>query len=244
MEVIVFAEGPTEEQFIKRIVAPTLRGLGVFLKPQLLKTSRDAKGGAVTFDRLRFNARNTLRQYTDAVLTTFLDLYGLDTSFPGLDQSRRFTDPLRKAESVEVSLAAAIVQEVGCEPGRFVAHIQPYEFEGLLFSDVEALATTEPGWSAYLAKLQKIRKGFQTPEHINNSFDTKPSRRLETALSPKYHKTRHGPLAAGHVTLAAMERECAHFHGWMDKLRALAPQAGADGGDALSSDPQSGAQGS
>ncbi|MEC4594332.1 DUF4276 family protein [Nitrospirillum amazonense] len=222
MEVIVFAEGQTEEQFIKRIIAPTLRGLGIFLKPQLLHTSRDAKGGAVTFDRLKVNARNTLRQDTNAVLTTFLDLYGLDTPFPGLDQAKRHTDPLRRAESVEVSLAAAIVQEVGCKPGRFVPHIQPYEFEGLLFSDVAALATTEPGWSGSLTKLQKIREGFQTPEHINDSFDTKPSRRLETALSPKYHKTRHGPLAAGHVTLAAMERECAHFHGWMDKLRALA----------------------
>ncbi|MDZ5649386.1 DUF4276 family protein [Nitrospirillum sp. BR 11828] len=222
MEVIVFAEGQTEEQFIKRVIAPTLRGLGIFLKPQLLHTSRDAKGGAVTFDRLKVNARNTLRQHTDAVLTTFLDLYGLDTSFPGLDQSSPYAGPLRKAERIEASLTAAIVEGIGCKPGRFIPHIQPYEFEGLLFSDVEALATTEPGWNDSLTKLRKIRAGFETPEHINDSFDTKPSRRLETALTPKYHKTRHGPLAAGHVTLAAMERECAHFRGWMDKLRALA----------------------
>lgn len=33
VEVIVFAEGPTEEQFIKRLVAPAVRHLQVFVKP-------------------------------------------------------------------------------------------------------------------------------------------------------------------------------------------------------------------
>jgi len=82
MEVIVFAEGQSEEQFIKRVVAPALRHLQVFVKPQMLNTSQNAKGGAVSFERLKFNARNTLRQRPDAVLSTFLDLYGLGTDFP------------------------------------------------------------------------------------------------------------------------------------------------------------------
>lgn len=34
LEVIIFAEGPTEEKFIKQVVAPSLRQLQVFLKPQ------------------------------------------------------------------------------------------------------------------------------------------------------------------------------------------------------------------
>ena len=82
VEVFVFAEGQTEEQFIKRLVAPALRHLKIYLKPQTLKTSKDASGGAVSFDRLKFNARNTLRQYPNAILTTFIDLYKLDTDFP------------------------------------------------------------------------------------------------------------------------------------------------------------------
>ncbi|MDX8379004.1 MAG: hypothetical protein R8K48_03010 [Gallionella sp.] len=44
MLVIVFAEGSTEEQFIKRVVAPSLRAAQIFIKPQLLKTSKDANG--------------------------------------------------------------------------------------------------------------------------------------------------------------------------------------------------------
>lgn len=221
VEVIVIAEGPTEEQFIKRLVAPALRQLQIFVKPQMLKTSQDACGGAVNFDRLKFNARNTLRQKPDAVLTTLLDLYGLDTSFPGFAQAKAKPDLDNRVAHLKAALHEALVEHVGCRPDRFIAHIQPYEFEGLLFSDPAALAQTEPGWQMSLQKLAAVRAAFPTPEHINDSIETKPSRRLEQLLQPGYKKTRHGPLAAEKVTLAAMERECQHFRTWMECLRAL-----------------------
>ena len=221
LEVIVFTEGPTEEQFIKRIVAPLFRANQVFLKPQTLNTSQDAQGGSVSFDRLKLYARNTLRQNKDAILTTFFDLYGLETNFPSFVEAQQQPDVYARTEMLEAALHAAIVEYIGCRPERFIPHIQPYEFEGLLFSDVNALTLTEPGWKIFLTKLQTVRASFDTPEHINNSYETKPSKRLENILSPKYKKTRHGPLAAEKVTLAVMEQECIHFKGWMDKLRGL-----------------------
>jgi len=221
VEVIVFAEGPTEEQFIKRLVAPALRPMQVFVKPQMLKTSQEARGGAINFDRLKFNARNTLRQKPDAVLTTLLDLYGLDTSFPGFEAAKAMPDLDSRVNHIKTALAMELVAYVGCRPERFIAHIQPYEYEGLLFSDPHALAQTEPGWQASLQKLTAVRASFPTPEHINDSYETKPSRRLEQLLLPGYKKTRHGPLAAECVGLATMENECPHFHGWMGRLRAL-----------------------
>lgn len=221
VEVIVFTEGSTEEQFIKRLVAPALRHLRVFVKPQLLKTSQEARGGAINFDRLKFNARNTLRQKPDAVLTTLLDLYGLDTTFPGFKEAKAKPDMLSRVHHLETSLAEALVTHVGCKPEHFIAHIQPYEYEGLLFSDPQALVQTEPGWQASLPKLAAVRAEFPTPEHINDSYETKPSRRLEQLLQPGYKKTRHGPLAAERISLATMEKECPHFHGWMENLRCL-----------------------
>lgn len=222
VEVIVFAEGQTEEQFIKRLVAPALRHLQVFIKPQLLKTSQDARGGAISFDRLQFNARNTLRQKPDAVLTTFIDLYALDTSFPAYEKARNQPNLGGRLDCLNDALHKAIVSHVGCRPEHFIAYIQPYEFEGLLFSDLHALAETEPGWDESEGELAKVRAVFETPEHINDGYETKPSRRLELLLRPGYKKTRHGPLAAERITLGVMERECPHFHGWMDRLRALA----------------------
>lgn len=222
VEVVVITEGPTEEKFVKNVVAPFFRPNQIFLKPQTLNTSQDAKGGAVNFDRLKFNARNTLRQNPDAILTTFLDLYGLGTSFPASAKAKQQTNVYARTQLLETAMHQAIVDHVGCRPERFIPHIQPYEFEGLLFSDVEALAHTEPTWKTYLGKLQKVRSDFATPEHINDSYETKPSKRLENILSPKYKKTRHGPLAAEKITLNKMEQECVHFRGWMDKLRGLA----------------------
>ena len=219
VEVVVFAEGQTEEQFVKRLVAPALRSIQVYLKPQILRTSRDAKGGAISFDRLKFYARNTLRQHRNAVLTTFFDFYGLETSFPGFDYAMKMNEMRAQVEELEQALHRAIVAYVNCKPKQFIPHIQPYEFEGLLFSDVEALTTTEPAWGAYRKDLQNVRVAFASPEHINDGYETKPSARLKNILQPKYKKTRHGPLAAERITLAVIERECVHFRGWMDKLR-------------------------
>lgn len=222
MEVIVFAEGPSDEQFIKRTVAPALRPLQIYLKPELLNTSKNAKGGAVSFDRLKFNARNTLRQYPNATLTTFLDLYALDTDFPEFSSAKSAVDVYARVKILEEALAKTIIDYVGCRPERFIPYFQPYEFEGLFFSDVNALIRTEPDWTKQQGKLQKIRDDFATPEHINDSPETSPSKRLEKTLIPKYKKTRHGPLIAEQVTLACMERECVHFKNWLDRLRGLA----------------------
>lgn len=220
-EVIVFTEGQTEEQFIKRIIAPVFSPSQIFIKPQTLNTSQDAKGGAISFDRLKLNARNTLRQKPEAILTTFLDLYGLDTSFPSFVEAKQLTDVYARTTALETALHKTIVEHVDCRPERFIPHIQPYEFEGLLFSDVEALVLTEPSWKNALEKLKAVQNSFETPEHINDSYETKPSKRLENILVPKYKKTRHGPLAAEKITLSVMEQKCVHFKCWMTNLRGL-----------------------
>jgi hypothetical protein len=221
-EVIVFAEGPTEERFIKQVVAPALHGLRIYLKPQLLNTSQSGRGGALSIDRFLLNARNTLRQRPDAVLSSFIDLYGLDTDFPEFKESKKLADVHQRVALLEQALHSAVVEHAGCRADRFLPHIQPYEYEGLLFSDVNALAAIEPTWGQASGGLQKVRDLFESPEHINDSYETKPSKRLENLLHPRYKKTIHGPRAAARISLETMERECMHFRAWMDHLRSLA----------------------
>jgi hypothetical protein len=222
VEVIVFAEGQTEEKFIKQVVAPALRHLQVFVKPQTLNTSQTTKGGAVTFNRLKFNATNTLKQHPKAVLSTFLDLYALDKDFPAFEEAKKQRDVYARVACLQQALNTAIVSHVQCRPERFVPHIQPYEFEGLLFSDVQALSAVEPTWGKSLTALTAIRASADTPEHINDGYATAPSRRLEGLLHPKYKKTTHGPRAAERISLDVIEKECRHFKTWMDALRGLA----------------------
>ena len=80
-----------------------------------------------------------------------------------------------------------------------------------------ALVRVEPQWQARLPALAEVRAGVPTPEHINDGYETKPSRRLETLLEPGYKKTRHGPLGAQEIGGTRVP----HFKAWMDKRKAL-----------------------
>jgi hypothetical protein len=127
-----------------------------------------------------------------------------------------------KLQTLETAVHADVVQLCGCDPARFIPHIQPHEFEALLFSDVGALAAVEAGWAAAAGALCQVRDGAATPEDINDGYETKPSARLEELLhSPSYRKLRHGPIAAERIGLSRMEDECPHFAAWIAKLRAL-----------------------
>ncbi|MBL1319890.1 MAG: DUF4276 family protein [Methylophaga sp.] len=220
MEVYVIAEGATEERFIKDVLAPSFRSNSIYIKPILMPTSRSQAGGGINLDRFLRSVRNTLRQYPDAVVTTMFDLYALSPSFPLFDEASRENDVYHKVLLLEDGLHRCVIEEIGCEEQRFIPYIQPYEYEGLLFSDIEALVSVETGWEYSRDALQSIIDSVTTPEHINDGYETKPSARLKI-LSPKYKKTRHGPLIAKKITLSVMEQECKHFSHWVQKLRSI-----------------------
>lgn len=221
VEVIIFAEGETEEKFIKQVLAPELWSHNVSLDSRQMRTSLTGKGGAVTIDRVLRNIRNTLRQRSDTILGTFFDLYALDVHFPGFQENKNNPDVYARVQNLQNALHTQVIAEVKCRPERFIPHIQPYEFEALLFSDVGVLGTVEASWGKSVDELRKIRAQCESPEHINDSYETAPSRRLEKLLHPAYKKVLHGPLAAQKITLEVIERECPHFKKWMDALRKL-----------------------
>jgi Domain of unknown function (DUF4276) len=223
IEVYIIAEGPSEELFIKRVIAPSFQNLSIFLKPLTLETSQNASGGSLNFDRLKRNARNILAAHPKAYLTTLIDLYALSTDFPSFLHAQKLPSAREKASFLETHLDANLCEYIDCRPERILTHIQPYEFEGLFFSNPQALSQTVPEWHAYSEKLQSVRDDFETPEHINNSYDTKPSKRLEDLLTPRYKKTRHAALIGQKIGLSAIEKECPHFAAWLQQLRDLKP---------------------
>ena len=97
-------------------------------------------------------------------------------------------------------------------------YVQLHEFEGRLFSNVEAFGKVLP--IAPLDELKSIRSAFDTPEEINDHSETAPSKRIE-ALIPRYRKTLHGPLVALEIGLGTMREECPRFDTWLGALEAL-----------------------
>ncbi|WP_211193645.1 DUF4276 family protein [Pyxidicoccus fallax] len=102
-------------------------------------------------------------------------------------------------------------------------YLQVHEFEALLFSDVATTGYVLGATPSELQQLQKIRGAFETPEHINDSPETAPSKRL-LQLFPRYDKTFFGPAAVSRIGLEAVRRECPHFASWLTTLERLSAQ--------------------
>ncbi|RTK98657.1 MAG: DUF4276 family protein [Lysobacterales bacterium] len=223
IQVIIIAEGQTEETFVRDVMAPALVASSIFLTTRLVKVAGGGRGGALSYERVWKFLRNTLRECASTYVSTFFDLHKLDTAFPAHAGSLKISDSGRRAGHLEGAFHADVIARTGCRPDRFIPHIQPWEFEALLFSDLAALTGTETSWARHLPALQKIRSGFAHPEQINGGQATKPSARLGLLRNPGFHKVRHGPLAAGRIGLQRIEAECPHFAAWLQRLRTLAP---------------------
>ncbi len=93
-----------------------------------------------------------------------------------------------------------------------------HEFEGLLFSDCDALA--EAVDRNLVSELRGIRDAFPTPEHINDSIETAPSKRL-AKLKRGYQKVLAGERAMSRMGLEVVIQECPGFARWIQRLKQL-----------------------
>ncbi len=221
--VCIVCEGQTEETFVETVLAPAFYARNMMLEPQMIETSPGHFGGALNYDRVKRHLRNTLRQKSAPIVTTFFDLYKLDKRFPGYEEALVQPSLTSKLNILKTQLHSDIVQEAGCRPERFIPYIQPYEFEALLFSDISELTKLEADWARSTGALLVARDAVESPEHINDNPETKPAAHLARELvGPKFRKTRHGPIAAQKIGLAKIEAECAYFSAWLNQIRGVA----------------------
>jgi len=223
IDVIIVGEGQTEESFIRDVLTPHLADRHIFVQPRLIRTSKGGRGGALAGDRVLRYLRNTLRERSDSYVATFFDLYALGREFPGRAEAEAVTDPLARASAIETRFAKAVIRKAQCRPDRFLPHIQPYEFEALLFSDTDRLIEIEPAWKPNAEPLRAVRAGVISPEHIDDGAETHPSARLKKLLRPRFEKVLHGSAATARIGLDRIRQECKHFGSWLTRLEALPP---------------------
>jgi hypothetical protein len=217
--VHVICEGQTEEAFVNDLLVEPFAHKGIYLRPSLIGKPGH-KGGNFKFERLLVDVRNRLTADKNCYCTTFFDFYGLPQSFPGknaLAANAAITD---KATTLQNELIAKLTEALGTDVmRRFIPFVQMYEFEGLLFSDPEkmALGMDKPD---LVAEFQAIADKFASPEHINNSPQTAPSKRI-IKLIHNYEKPLMGTLAALDVGLEVMRGKCELFNAWLQQIEAL-----------------------
>lgn len=105
---------------------------------------------------------------------------------------------------------------VSIELCRFIPYVMMYEFEALLFSDCKVFAESI-GMPDIAATLSVIRNSFPSPEEINDSPQTAPSKRVESVV-PGYQKPLFGNVVAHAIGLDVIRAECANFSDWLLRL--------------------------
>jgi len=225
--LLVHVEGQTEETFVKEVLRSYLLHCGYEpVSARIVGNARlrRSRGGIRPWLAVRRDIINHLRQDPGCVATTMVDFYGLpkdgDRAWPGRAAAVGASGH-HKASIVEEALRNDLAHEIGAnfDITRFLPFVVVHEFEGLLFSDCAAFARgicrpdLEPSFS-------QIRQGFATPEEINDSSVTAPSKRVE-GLVLGYNKPLLGALAIMEIGLDPIRAECPHFNRWLHQLESL-----------------------
>ena len=215
--LLLYVEGQTEESFVNEVLAPHLYSYGytmVIPRPT---------GGIKRWPRAKKDILRYLKQDAGCIVSTMVDYYGLPQSGAGQWPGRKNANSAKflvKARTVEDALLEDVSQDMGksFNPSRFIPYVMMHEFEAMLFSDCVAFGRGI-GNPALATQFQTIRDAFASPEEIDDSPLTVPSKRVEN-LVPGYTKPLLGTLAALEIGLEAIRKECPHFRSWLGRLEA------------------------
>jgi len=210
IDLAIVVEGATEEMFVRSVLKAYLKCKDVDPEPFQIGAGRSGCGGNVTIDELASDMHTYYEFYGFNAVTSLVDFYGLS------DEDGRSPDQL--VEAIQNKLRE-ISQNKELD-GRFVfPYVQVYEFEGLLFSNVDVFK--EEFDQAPVRELRAIRSKFPTPEDINDSAKTAPSRRIRNLIGQRYQKSVNGPSLAAKIGLDTIREECRRFDEWLTRLENL-----------------------
>jgi hypothetical protein len=226
--LLIHVEGETEETFVNEILRPHLYRHGYTqVSARLLGNARqrDLRGGIRAWDVVRSDILRHLKEDPGSMSTTMVDYYGMPRTDPRGWPGREAAAVLpfaEKAATVERALLSDVCREMGdgFYPVRFIPFVVMHEFEGLLFSDCEGFGRGI-GRPELTAQFQAIRDEFASPEEIDDSPVTAPSKRVGR-LVQGYTKPLFGVLAVLEIGLDAIRAECPHFNDWLSCLEARA----------------------
>jgi len=215
VQVYVICEGQTEQKFVNSILNEYLATNNI----GLIGTLCDKRGGDVKFDRFALEIYNTLKRRPDVYATTFVDFYGISEKWPGKESAKRKNDVQSKSRVLCEQTKIAFQEKFALQScDRFIPYFSMFEFEALLFSDAAILADV---LKIDVDDIQKILDEYKSPEEINNSPTSAPSKRLESLTVKRYKKIGDGLKIAEKTGVDAIRKRCAVFDRWITTLEEL-----------------------
>jgi hypothetical protein len=207
MKVVrIVVEGPTEEGFVNRVLAPHLKQFYLDVKthpsynvPNLKKLKRIAD--------LYFRDANVV------AVTTMFDLYELSPQYTALVPN--YTTLNGKDQAIQIQ--QALIEHVN-HP-KFIPYIQLHEFEALLLSEPEKIGEY---YNRNVKGLIQLCSSLRSPEEINHGRETAPSKRIIRVIEEyEDEKPIAGPVISEQIGLRLMREKCPHFRQWVTALENL-----------------------
>ncbi|MGM3308991.1 DUF4276 family protein [Anabaena sp. WFMT] len=224
IRLYLFAEGQTEQTFADNILKQHLYQYDVFLDKIILiaharKKGIVHRGGGRKYEPMKDDILRFLKQEkgSNVFFTTMIDLYAIAPEFPGLNESEKFRqNPAQRVNFLEKSF----VEDIGDR--RFIPYIQLHEYEAYLFSDPTCFESFYDNCSDKVAILKTISDSYETPELINDSKETAPSKRIIAQFTDyERAKSTVGPLLAESIGIETIRSKCPHFNSWLSRLESL-----------------------
>lgn len=198
----ISVEGGTEREFVNRVLRRHLFEYG--WSSVIAVDMR----GRIGFERITSDIRRLLFQFDH--VSTLYDFYGF--------QGKGTLSPIE----VEAEIVQCLAR-LGLPDGwqrRVTPYVQVHEFEALVLSDVSTLNEWLPGSIATAKALEHLLANCRSPEEVNDSPETCPSRRIRN-IFPAYDKKLHGPDILELTGLRTVRERCPRFDSWVSRLEAL-----------------------
>ncbi|MDR2008185.1 MAG: DUF4276 family protein [Alphaproteobacteria bacterium] len=200
----ISVEGQTEAYFAKYVLARYLKNFNINLADPLIL------GGNVNIPRIESVLSLMANNYD--YVTTLYDFYGFEGQNFG---------------ETKESLCQRILTAAGLQNCKnIIPYIQMYEFEALLFSDLNILCKYMDDNPIVVQKYIeefKANLGDLPPEKVNNSILTAPSKRIH-AIFKRYKKSIYGYTIAQEIGVHKIREMCPNFNNWLENLINLAQE--------------------
>jgi len=213
--IIIICEGETEQEFCKNVLSKHFINLQISLERPLIKKTG---GGIVSWENLKKQIENHLKEDSTAFVTTLIDCYGIHPkhNFPKWEESKKRVDKSSRMDFIEEQMRLDLNENLSW---RFIPYIQLHEFEGLLFNDITFFHFSKSEFTNF-QELQHIIESNPNPELINDSPETAPSKRLQKLIKG-YNKVVYGAIIAETIGLERMRAKATRFHKWISILEKL-----------------------
>lgn len=212
--LIIVVEGHTEKEFVDNVLSPYLYAKG--LQSVSCFKIKHTKGGLTKYRHLKIDLLNCVYE-KDVLVSTLIDFYALPKDFPQYEDASKIVDKAERLTFLENAIVEDIQNETKAYFPNLIPYIQLHEFEALVFSSLQSIASLFDDDEADFAEIERIVNAHSNPEDINDNPKTAPSKRL-LKLIKGYHKVVDGIMIIEETGIETVLKKCTRFNSWVETL--------------------------